>query len=96
MLNLKDEFEIQHKQITDPVHYNKGVSPYDVGRSMFGPSGLQTFVLINAVKYISRYPYKYKGESDKQLADLIKARQSLDTAIELHKEIYGNGVVRHG
>lgn len=83
-------------QVKYPDHYRQGTSPYDVARSMYGPEGLLKFVTINCVKYVSRYPHKYAGDRDKQLADLVKARQSLDTAIELHKEIYGNGIVRHG
>jgi hypothetical protein len=86
----------ENNDVANPDHYNKGVSPYDVARTMFGASGLQKFVLINSIKYIQRYPHKHKGDTQKQLADLIKARQSLDTAIELHKELYGNGTVRHG
>ena len=79
-----------------PDHYNKGVSPYQVGRSMYGASGLQTYVMINALKYIQRYPFKYKGSPEKQLDDLIKAKESLETAIELHKEIHGESKIRHG
>jgi len=82
--------------VSNPKHYNQGPSPYDVARTMYGPEGLLTFVTINSIKYIQRYPHKYKGEPDKQLHDLIKARQSLETAIELHKEIYGDGTIRHG
>tara|TARA_X000000950_G_scaffold125246_1_gene156694 strand:+ start:351 stop:671 length:321 start_codon:yes stop_codon:yes gene_type:complete len=83
-------------EMANPSHYKKGVSPYDVAKTMYGAEGLLQFVTINAVKYVSRYPHKHKGNSEQQLADLVKARQSLDTAIELHKEIYGNKVVRHG
>lgn len=79
-----------------PLHYQQGVSPYDVARSMFGARGLLTFVLVNSIKYIQRYPHKYDGSPDKQLDDLLKARESLSTAIELHKELYGDGKVRHG
>ena len=82
--------------IAKPSHYNQGVSPYDVARTMYGAEGLLKFVTVNAVKYVSRYPHKHKGNPDQQLSDLVKARQSLDTAIELHKEIYGNDIVRHG
>jgi len=84
------------EKVQKPDHYRQGTSPYDVAKSMYGAEGLLKFVTINCVKYVSRYPHKYKGDRDKQLADLVKARQSLDTAIELHKEIYGNGIVRHG
>ncbi len=80
----------------NPTHYNKGVSPYDVGESMYGLAGLLTYVLINSIKYIQRYPHKYLGVPEKQLEDLIKARQSLDTAIELHKKLHCNGTIRHG
>ena len=83
-------------KVQNPDHYRQGASPYDMAKSMYGSEGLLKFVTINCVKYVSRYPHKYKGDRDKQLADLVKARQSLDTAIELHKEIYGNGIVRHG
>ena len=82
--------------VANPSHYNKGVSPYDMARTMYGAEGLLKFVTVNAVKYVSRYPHKHKGNPDQQLSDLVKARQSLDTAIELHKEIYGNDIVRHG
>jgi len=82
--------------IQNPKHYKQGVSPYDVAKTMYGADGLLKFVTINSVKYIQRYPFKYKGDPDKQLDDLIKAKRSLETAIELHKEIYGNGIVRHG
>lgn len=84
------------ESVSKPKHYNRGPSPYDVAKTMYGPEGLLTFVTINSIKYIQRYPHKYKGEPEKQLHDLIKARQSLDTAIQLHKEIYGNGTIRHG
>lgn len=82
--------------VAKPEHYNKGVSPYEVGRTMFGPEGLLKFLLINSIKYIQRYPFKYQGDTKKQLEDLIKARQSIETAIELHTEIYGDGTIRHG
>ena len=90
------EEETAVDKIQNPEHYKQGVSPYDVAKSMYGADGLLKFVTINSVKYIQRYPFKYKGEPDKQLDDLIKAKRSLETAIELHKEIYGNGIVRHG
>jgi len=83
-------------KIENPIHYKQGVSPYDVAKSMYGPEGLLKFVTINSVKYIQRYPFKYKGDPDKQLDDLIKAKRSLETAIELHKEIHGNQHIRHG
>ena len=83
-------------KIENPSHYKQGVSPYDVAKSMYGPEGLLKFVTINSVKYIQRYPFKYKGDPDKQLDDLIKAKRSLETAIELHKEIYGDQHIRHG
>lgn len=83
--------------VANPEHYNAGrVSPYDVGETMFGKEGLLTYVLINSIKYIQRYPHKYRGQADKQLEDLIKARQSLDTAIELHKELNCDAALRHG
>lgn len=82
--------------VANPAHYQNGVSPYDVGSSMFGDKGLLTFVLINSIKYIQRYPHKFKGIPDRQLEDLIKARQSLDTAIELHKKVYCDATLRHG
>lgn len=82
--------------VANPSHYNKGVSPYQVATTMFGDEGLLKFVLINSIKYIQRYPFKHKGNNKKQLDDLIKARQSLDTAIELHAKLYGDGTVRHG
>ena len=84
------------KTVANPEHYNKGVSPYDVATTMFGAEGLLKYVLINSIKYIQRYPYKHLGNSEKQLEDLIKARESLDTAIQLHKQIYGDGTIRHG
>ncbi len=80
----------------NPDHYNKGISPYDVAKTMYGADGLLKFVTINAIKYIQRYPHKYKGDPDKQLDDLIKAKKSLETAIELHKEIQGGSTIRHG
>jgi len=83
-------------KIENPSHYKQGVSPYDVAKSMYGSEGLLKFVTINSVKYIQRYPFKYKGDPDKQLDDLIKAKRSLETAIELHKEIYGDQHIRHG
>jgi hypothetical protein len=83
--------------VAKPEHYRKGaVSPYDVGESMYGKEGKLIYVLINSIKYIQRYPHKYKGAPDKQLEDLIKARQSLDTAIELHKELNCDATLRHG
>ena len=82
--------------VANPSHYNKGVSPYQVATTMFGEEGLLKFVLINSIKYIQRYPFKHKGNNKKQLDDLIKARQSLDTAIELHTKLYGDGTIRHG
>lgn len=82
--------------VANPSHYNKGVSPYQVATTMFGEEGLLKFVLINSIKYIQRYPFKHKGNNKKQLEDLIKARQSLDTAIELHTKLYGDGTIRHG
>jgi hypothetical protein len=82
--------------VANPAHYQNGVSLYDVGSSMFGDEGLLTFVLINSIKYIYRYPQKFKGIPDKQLEYLIKARQSLDTAIELHKKVYCDTTPRHG
>ena len=88
--------DIAINKVQNPDHYRQGASPYDMAKSMYGSEGLLKFVTINCVKYVSRYPHKYKDDRDKQLADLVKARQSLDTAIELHKEIYGNGIVRHG
>jgi len=78
-----------------PDHYSQGVSPYDVIKSMFGPEGLQIYVIGNAVKYVQRYPHKYAGEPDSQLQDLLKARNSIDTAIELHREIHDLDI-RHG
>lgn len=78
-----------------PEHYSQGVSPYDVIKSMFGPEGLQWYVIGNAVKYIQRYPHKYAGEPESQLQDLLKARNSIETAIELHREIHDLDI-RHG
>ena len=83
-------------KIQNPDHYKQGVSPYDVAKSMYGAEGLLKFVTINSVKYIQRYPFKYKGDPEKQLDDLIKAKRSLETAIELHKEIHGDLHIRHG
>jgi hypothetical protein len=82
--------------VANPAHYRNGVSPYDVGTAMYGSEGLLIFVLINSIKYIQRYPHKFKGIPDKQLEDLIKARQSLDTAIQLHKNLYCDATLRHG
>ena len=90
------EEEIAEEKIKNPQHYKQGVSPYDVAKSMYGPEGLLKFVTINSVKYIQRYPFKYKGDPEKQLDDLIKAKRSLETAIELHKEIHGDQHIRHG
>ncbi|MFZ8904035.1 MAG: DUF3310 domain-containing protein [bacterium] len=86
----------ESETVANPAHYNKGVSPYQVAMTMFGEQGLLTYVLINSIKYIQRYPYKHKGNQQKQLEDLIKARQSLETAIDLHKKVYGDGALRHG
>ncbi len=83
-------------KIQDPDHYKQGVSPYDVAKTMYGAEGLLTFVTVNSIKYIQRYPHKYKGSPVKQLDDLIKAKRSLETAIELHKEIHGDSHIRHG
>ena len=83
-------------KVQNPDHYKQGISPYDVAKSMYGSEGLLKFVTINSVKYIQRYPFKYKGDPDKQLDDLIKAKRSLETAIELHKEIHGDQHIRHG
>ena len=98
---LCEELNIESKSddsniIQNPEHYKKGVSPYDVAIAMYGAEGLLKFVTINSVKYISRYPHKFKGDPEKQLDDLLKARRSLDTAIELHKEIHGTLHIRHG
>jgi hypothetical protein len=82
--------------VENPSHYNQGCSPYEVARTMYGAKGLLTFVTINSIKYIQRYPHKFKGSPDKQLDDLIKAKRSLETAIELHQEIYGAKHIRHG
>ena len=90
------EENIAVNKIQNPEHYKQGVSPYDVAKSMYGPEGLLKFVTINSVKYIQRYPFKYKGDPDKQLDDLIKAKRSLETTIELHKEIYSDQHIRHG
>jgi|TARA_Y100000289_G_scaffold63921_1_gene75051 hypothetical protein len=92
----KCEANIAMDKIQNPEHYKQGVSPYDVAKSMYGPEGLLKFVTINSVKYIQRYPFKYKGDPEKQLDDLIKAKRSLETAIELHKEIHGGLHIRHG
>jgi len=92
----KYEVNIAMDKIQNPEHYKQGVSPYDVAKSMYGPEGLLKFVTINSVKYIQRYPFKYKGDPEKQLDDLIKAKRSLETAIELHKEIHGDLHIRHG
>ena len=94
-LNTAVEETVKTK-IENPDHYKKGVSPYDVAKSMYGADGLLKFVTVNAIKYIQRYPHKYKGDSDKQLDDLLKAKRSLETAIELHKEIHGGSHIRHG
>jgi len=92
----KHESNIALDKIQNPEHYKQGVSPYDVAKSMYGAEGLLKFVTINSVKYIQRYPFKYKGDPEKQLDDLIKAKRSLETAIELHKEIHGDLHIRHG
>ena len=85
-----------HRNSASPEHYNKGVSPYEVASTMFGEEGLLQYVLVNAIKYMQRYPYKYAGEPRMQLEDLIKARQSLDKAIELHEKLYCEDSLRHG
>tara|TARA_B100001173_G_scaffold286160_1_gene273624 strand:- start:4125 stop:4535 length:411 start_codon:yes stop_codon:yes gene_type:complete len=87
---------VKDKSVAEPEHYKKGVQPYDVAKSMYGPEGLFIFVMTNSIKYIQRYPFKYKGSPEKQLDDLIKAKRSLETAIELHKEIHGDKNIRHG
>ena len=94
--HLQVGFSLSNQDVANPDHYKKGVAPYDVGRSMFGAAGLLKYVLINAVKYTQRYPHKHKDNPEAQLADLIKARQSIDTAIELHKEIFNSDLERHG
>jgi|TARA_B100000073_G_scaffold136588_1_gene112106 hypothetical protein len=91
------ELTLNKGTVSDPSHYNKGVSPYDVAKTMYGAEGLLKFVTVNAVKYVSRYPHKFRGNPNKQLDDLVKAKRSLETAIELHKEIYGDqNTLRHG
>ena len=95
LLNVAETF-VNVESVQNPDHYKKGVSPYDVAKSMYGADGLLKFVTVNAIKYIQRYPHKYKEDSDKQLDDLIKAKRSLETAIELHKEIHGELNIRHG
>ena len=35
--------------VANPSHYNQGVSPYDVARTMYGAEGLLKFVTVNAV-----------------------------------------------
>ena len=87
---------LERPKATKPDHYSKGVSPYDVAETMYGPQGLLHFTTINSIKYIQRYPHKFKGQPEKQLDDLIKARNSLDTAIEMHKKIYGGSEFRRG
>ena len=94
--HLQVGFSLPNQDVANPEHYKKGVAPYDVARSMFGAAGLLKYVLVNAVKYTQRYPHKHKDNPEAQLADLIKARQSIDTAIELHKEIHGDQHIRHG
>jgi len=89
-------FSLSNQDVGNPEHYNKGVAPYDVAKTMFGASGLLKYVLINAIKYTQRYPHKHKDNPEAQLADLIKARQSIETAIELHKEIFNSNLERHG
>lgn len=94
--HLKVGFSLPNQDVANPEHYNKGVAPYDVARTMFGASGLLKYVLVNAIKYTQRYPHKHKDNPEAQLADLNKARQSIETAIELHKEIFNNNSERHG
>jgi hypothetical protein len=94
--HLQVGFSLPTEDVAKPDHYNKGVAPYDVAKTMFGASGLLKYVLINAIKYTQRYPHKHKDNPEAQLADLIKARQSIDTAIELHKEIFNSDLERHG
>ena len=93
---LQVGFSMPTQEVANPDHYKKGVAPYDVARSMFGVSGLLKYVLVNAIKYTQRYPHKHKDNPEAQLADLIKARQSIETAIELHKEIFNSDLERHG
>lgn len=90
------EIKLDKKSAAEPEHYKKGIQPYDVAKSMFGAEGLLIFVMTNSIKYIQRYPFKFKGSPDKQLDDLLKAKRSLETAIELHKEIHGDKNIRHG
>ena len=94
MMWQAEEEEQEDQTGSAPDHYSQGVSPYDVIRSMFGPEGLQWYAIGNAVKYIQRYPHKYAGDPDSQMQDLLKARNSIDTAIELHREIYDQ--IRNG
>lgn len=79
-----------------PAHYSKDASPYNDIKALHGAEGLMIYVTGNILKYVKRYPFKYKGDPDKQLEDLIKARNSLDTMIELHKEINADNFIRLG
>ena len=90
------KIDLSTEKVENPNHYKQGVSPYDVAKSMYGAEGLLKFVTVNAIKYIQRFPHKYKGDPEKQLDDLIKAKRSLETAIELHKEIQRDLHIRHG
>ena len=94
--NYDEDFTNLPSKAANPDHYNKGISPYDVAKTMYGAEGLLKFVTVNAIKYIQRFPHKYKGDPDKQLGDLIKAKKSLETAIELFTEIHGGSYIRHG
>ena len=94
--NYDEDFTNLPSSTGKPDHYNKGISPYDVAKTMYGAEGLLKFVTVNAIKYIQRFPHKYKGDPDKQLEDLIKAKKSLETAIELFTQIHGGSYIRHG
>ena len=90
------EINLGVEKVENPDHYKQVVSPYDVAKSMYGAEGLLKFVTVNAIKYIQRFPHKFKDDPKKQLDDLIKAKRSLETAIELHKEIHRDLHIRHG
>lgn len=59
-----------------PVHYAKGIQPWDAMRAWMSPAEFRGFLRGNAIKYLARYDNK--GGVD----DLRKARHYLDKLID--------------